>query len=82
VVGLGLQFWGIDAIDALFWTAVVNGLLTPPLLVVILLLANNRAIMGNRVNGRWLNLLGWATVIAMSAAALGLVLNWGQPGLK
>jgi NRAMP (natural resistance-associated macrophage protein)-like metal ion transporter len=69
---------GIPAMDALFWTAVINGFLAPPLLVVVMLIANNRQIMGKRVNGLWENLLGWATTAMMFAAAIALVWTWGQ----
>ena len=78
LVGMLLNFLGVNPIDALFWTAVINGFLAPPLLVLIMLVANNARIMGERVNGRWLNALGWATTAAMFAAALALVLTWGK----
>jgi len=69
---------GISPIDALFWTAVINGFLAPPLLVLIMLIANNRAIMKSRVNRGGLNALGGLTTILMFAAAGGLVLSWVQ----
>lgn len=78
LVGMLINFLGINPISALFWTAVINGFLAPPLLVVIMLIANNRKVMGDRVNGRWVNLLGWATTVIMFAAAIGLILTWGQ----
>jgi Mn2+/Fe2+ NRAMP family transporter len=71
-----INFIGINPITALYWTAVLNGLLAPPLLVLIMLMANNRAVMGDRTNGRGLNILGWVTTVAMIAAALGLLLSW------
>src|SRR5579864_5186746 len=67
VVGLGINFIGINPIDALFWTAVINGFVAPPLLVLIMLISNNRNIMGERVNGAWLNVLGWLATILMFA---------------
>src|SRR5207248_2718974 len=63
LVGMAINFLGINPIKALFWTAVINGLLAPPLLVLIMLVANNRCIMGKRVNGPIMNILGWATTI-------------------
>jgi Mn2+/Fe2+ NRAMP family transporter len=63
--------------QALFWTAVINGFLAPPLLVVIMLISNNKAIMGPRVNGLAMNVLGWITAAVMFAAAAGLVWTWG-----
>jgi hypothetical protein len=50
---------GINPIDALFWTAVLNGFLAPPLMVLIMLVANSRQVMGKHTNGRWINVLGW-----------------------
>ena len=78
LVGLLINFLGINPLTALFWTAVINGFLAPPLLVIIMLIANNPAIMGKRVNGMPINLLGWATTVAMFAAAVGLLCTWGQ----
>lgn len=77
LVGMLLNFLGINPIQALFWTAVINGVLAGPLLVLLLLIANNRAIMGERVNGRGLNLLGSAAALAMLGATLGLVATRG-----
>jgi len=78
LVGMLINFIGINPIDALFWTAVINGFVAPPLLVLIMLVSNNRRIMGDRVNGFGLNLLGWLATAAMFAAAIALVLTWGQ----
>jgi NRAMP (natural resistance-associated macrophage protein)-like metal ion transporter len=78
VGGLVIDFIGISPMAALFWTAVINGFLAPPLLLVILLIANNKEVMGERVNGPIMNVLGGVTVLVMSAAAIGLVLTWGQ----
>jgi len=58
--------------SALFWTAVINGFLAPPLLIVIMLIANNKAIMGERVIGLGMNIMGWLTAAVMFAAAIGL----------
>jgi NRAMP (natural resistance-associated macrophage protein)-like metal ion transporter len=76
LVGMLIDFVGINPITALYWTAVLNGVLAPPLLVLIMLMANNRAVMGERTNGLGLNILGWATAAAMAAAALGFVVSW------
>jgi NRAMP (natural resistance-associated macrophage protein)-like metal ion transporter len=77
-VGMLFNFLGINPIDALFWTAVLNGFLAPPLLVLVMLVANDRGVMGTRTNGRWLNLLGWGTTLVMFSAAIGLVVTWGH----
>jgi Mn2+/Fe2+ NRAMP family transporter len=76
LIGMLINFAGINPISALFWTAVINGFLSPPLLVVIMFVANNRKILGPRVNGRWANVVGWTTTAVMFSAALGLLLTW------
>jgi NRAMP (natural resistance-associated macrophage protein)-like metal ion transporter len=76
LIGMLINFVGINPVKALFWTAVINGFLAPPLLVIIMLVANNQKVMGTRINGWPINLLGWAAVILMSAAAVGLVVSW------
>lgn len=78
LVGLLINFLGINPIAALFWTAVINGLISPPLLVIIMLVSNNRKVMGDNVNGPGANIVGWAATAIMFAAAIGLVLTWNQ----
>jgi NRAMP (natural resistance-associated macrophage protein)-like metal ion transporter len=78
LIGMVINFIGINPIDALFWTAVINGFVAPPLMVLIMLIANNRQIMGQRTNGLPTNLLGGAATLAMFAAAVVLVLTWGK----
>lgn len=76
--GMLINFIGINPIKALFWTAIINGFLAPPLLVVIMIVANNKEIMGNRTNGLWTNVLGWTTAVVMFAAAIASVLAWNK----
>ena len=76
LVGMLINFLGINPITALFWTAVLNGFLAPPLLIVIMLIANNKKIMGKRTNGRWLNILGWLTAVIMTVAAIALIVTF------
>lgn len=78
LLGIGMNFVGMNAMSALFWCAVINGLVAPPLLVLIMLISNNKEIMGERVNGRLTNVLGWITTIAMFAAAIGLLCTWNS----
>lgn len=70
LVGMTVNFLGINPIDALFWTAVLNGILAPPLLALVMIVANDRALMGTRTNGRWTNVIGWGTAALMSAAVI------------
>jgi Mn2+/Fe2+ NRAMP family transporter len=78
LVGMLINFLRIAPVTALFWTAVINGVLAPPLLIMIMLVSNNRKIMGQRVNGKLTNFIGWTTAALMSVAALGMFLTWGK----
>jgi NRAMP (natural resistance-associated macrophage protein)-like metal ion transporter len=76
LIGLLINFIGINPMAALFWTAVINGVLAPPLLVLIMIVSNNRKIMGNRVNARFTNFVGWTAALIMFAAAIGMFATW------
>jgi len=78
LVGMLINFSGINTIDALVWTAVINGFVAPPLMVLIMLISNNRKIMGRRTNSLPTNILGWIATAAMFAAAIALVWTWGK----
>lgn len=78
LVGMLINFVGINPIDALFWTAVINGVVAPPVMAIIMLVVNNREIMGDRVNNHWTNLLGWAATLLMAAAAIALFATLGH----
>jgi NRAMP (natural resistance-associated macrophage protein)-like metal ion transporter len=52
VVGLALDFAGLNAVKMLFWSAVVNGVLAPPLIVLVVLLTSDKKVMGTRTNSR------------------------------
>lgn len=75
VVGMAINFLGINPITALVVTAVINGLLAAPLLVLVMLVSNNPKVMGERANGRRLNALGWGTTAVMAIAAIALVVT-------
>ena len=64
-LGVGLNFVGINPVKALYWTAVINGLLAPFLLVAILIVASDRKLMQGQPSSR----LGW-TVVAITTVAM------------
>jgi NRAMP (natural resistance-associated macrophage protein)-like metal ion transporter len=76
VVAMCLNFIGVNPINALFWAGVIEGLLSPILLVLIMVITNNEEIMGQHKNSWWLNLLGWATTTVTLLAAAGLIWTW------
>lgn len=67
---------GINPIRALVLAGAINGIITPPLLVLLIRVANAPDVMGDRVNGRWLNLAGWVTAAIMSVAAAALLVSY------
>ena len=73
VLAMGMNFLGFNPMKALVFSGIVQGFSTPPLLLLIMLMTNNRKIMGNHVNTFWLNVLGWITTAAIFAATVGLV---------
>ena len=74
-VGLVLNYLGFNAVKMLFWSAVINGLLAPPLILLVILLTSNPKVMGKRVNPTPLRYLGWATFAVMTAAAVGMIIT-------
>jgi Mn2+/Fe2+ NRAMP family transporter len=58
MIAISLNFLGFNPMKALVWSGIVQGFSTPPLMLLILLMTNDRAIMGERVNGLLTNVLG------------------------
>src|SRR6202161_4271061 len=59
IVGLALDFMHINAVKMLFWSAILNGLLAPPLVIIVVLLTSDKKVMGHRVNSGPMKVLGW-----------------------
>jgi len=74
-VGMLISWLGIDPIKALYYAAALNGLTAPPLMVLIILIANNKKIMGRHVNKKLSKILGWVIVLVMSIAGILLIVN-------
>lgn len=68
--GMLLDLVQMSPIRMLLLAAVLNGILAPPLLVLVMLVSSNPNIMGERTNGPWLNILGWTATVLMTAAAV------------
>ena len=75
LVGLGLEFVGVDPVAALYYSAVINGVVAVPLLVIIFLIGNNKKILGERTSGKLSNSLLIITALLMGGAAAGLFLR-------
>lgn len=75
LVGFGMNLLGVNPIRALYFSAILNGIIAAPLLLMIMLVANNRIIVQDRVNSRVSNLIGWTTTGAMTVAAVILLVS-------
>ena len=73
VAGALLETLSVSAVRMLFLSAIINGLLAPPLMLLVMLVGNNRAIMGTGVNGFWLNVFGWGATAVMTIAMLAFL---------
>ena len=78
LLGVLLNFSPIDPIKALFWSAVINGVVAVPVMVLMMLLASNRSAMGEFRLPLVLKWVGWLATAAMAAAAVGLFATWGS----
>jgi len=74
IVGVGINLVAIDPIKALFWAAVLNGIVAVPLMVVIMVMAANPRVMGDFILPLPLKVMGWACTLLMGVAAGGLLL--------
>lgn len=73
LLGLLINYWGLSPIKALLYTAILYGLTSPFLIAVILHIANNKKIMKENTNSKLSNVLGFVTLIVMTAAAIALI---------
>ena len=74
--GVALDFSPIDPIRALFWAAVINGVIAVPIMVVMMLLADDPKVMGGFTVTRRLKALGWLATGTMAAAVAAMLATW------
>jgi NRAMP (natural resistance-associated macrophage protein)-like metal ion transporter len=73
ILGILLNYAGLNAIRMLFTSAVINGILAPPLILIVVLLTRDPEVMGDAVNSHAMDVLGWVAFLVMAIAAVGLV---------
>ena len=78
LAGVGLNAVHLDPVKALFWSAVLNGVVATPLMVMVMILATRKAVMGAFTLTLRLRLLGWAATAVMAAVTLGMFLTMGS----
>jgi NRAMP (natural resistance-associated macrophage protein)-like metal ion transporter len=74
--GLLLNFLHIDPVKALYWAAILNGLVAAPLMCVIMMMASNRKVMGKFVIPSYLRWVGWCATAVMVCVCIGVMLSW------
>lgn len=76
LVGLAINFVGIDPIKALIYSAVANGLIAPLILLMIVLISSNKKIMGKWVNRKPITWIGWITFVIMLLAGMATIISF------
>ncbi|MGC2320407.1 MAG: divalent metal cation transporter, partial [Bradyrhizobium sp.] len=74
-LGVALNFMPIDPIKALYWSAVINGVLAAPVMGLLMLLVRKKDVMGDLVVCGWLYMLGWVATAAMALCIIGRVIS-------
>jgi NRAMP (natural resistance-associated macrophage protein)-like metal ion transporter len=75
-LGVAITLSPIDPIKALYWTAVINGIIAVPVMTVMMLMTAQSKIMGKFVVKGWLRWIGWASTVTMAACVVGMVAGW------
>ena len=73
VLGLGIDYSGIDPIKALYWSAVLNGIIAVPMMIAMMVVAGSKKQMGEFTAGPLLSFLGWASALVMAAATVVMI---------
>ena len=78
LIGVGINFVNIDPIKALFWTAVINGVVAVPLMVVMMIMTAQPRVMGQFTLPRPLWIAGWLSTAAMAFAVAAMFATWQE----
>jgi len=75
-LGMCITLTPLDPIKALYWSAVINGVVAVPVMAVMMVMTAQRKVMGKFTIDGWLRWLGWASTAAMAACVGGMVIGW------
>jgi NRAMP (natural resistance-associated macrophage protein)-like metal ion transporter len=73
--GIAITYSPLDPIKALFWSAVINGVVSVPVMVMMMLIVANRKIMAKFAVSGWLKVIGWVATAVMAAASVGMLIT-------
>jgi NRAMP (natural resistance-associated macrophage protein)-like metal ion transporter len=77
IIGLGINFLGINPITALVYASVINGVVSVPIIFVVMKLSNDKEILDENTNGRLTNIIGWTTFVIMAIATIIMFITFG-----
>jgi Mn2+/Fe2+ NRAMP family transporter len=77
LIGIGINFVHIDPIKALFWTAVINGVVAVPLMIIMMLMTMQAKVMGDFTLPRPLWAVGWLSTAVMAFTVVAMFATWG-----
>ena len=75
LLSIGLNFTPLNPIKALYWSAVINGVLAPPVMVLLMLLVRKERVMGKLIVEGWLYWIGWIATTAMALSIVGMAVS-------
>jgi len=75
-IGLLVNFSGIQPFQLLYYTAILNGIVAPPLMIMLLLVGSNKKVMGEHTNSAFSNVAGWIITLVMLIAAVALLVTF------
>lgn len=76
LIGLGINFIGLNPIKALIYSAIGNALVAPVILFFIVRISSNKKFMGSWVNKKYVTIIGWVTFLLMLASAVGAIVSF------
>jgi Mn2+/Fe2+ NRAMP family transporter len=78
LTGIALNLVSVDSIKALFWSAVINGIVAAPVMAIMMHLASRKVSMGRFTLSWPLELIGWVATLVMGGAAIGMFATIGS----
>jgi NRAMP (natural resistance-associated macrophage protein)-like metal ion transporter len=75
LIGVLINLTPIKPFQMLYYTAILNGIVAPPIMVMLMLVSNNKKILGEHANSKFTNIAGWIITGVMSAAAVALLVS-------